>query len=100
MRCRSGPADGVSRAQDGLRVSHPEACCQAPPGLFCIPRDCTSVVIEVAPPVSAPLIVVSSLEKTYATRGRTHVHALAGISVEIGAGEFITILSRQLEEQV
>jgi hypothetical protein len=34
--------------------------------------------------VSAPLIVVSSLEKTYATRGRAQVHALAGISVEIG----------------
>jgi len=44
--------------------------------------------------VSTPLIVVSSLEKTYATRGRTHVHALAGISVEIGAGEFITIVGQ------
>jgi NitT/TauT family transport system ATP-binding protein len=40
------------------------------------------------------LIVVSSLEKTYATRGRTQVHALAGISVEIGAGEFITIVGQ------
>ena len=44
--------------------------------------------------MSAPLIVVSSLEKTYATRGRTQVHALAGISVEIGAGEFITIVGQ------
>ena len=44
--------------------------------------------------MSAPLIVVSSLEKTYAARGRTHVHALAGISVEIGAGEFITIVGQ------
>jgi len=44
--------------------------------------------------MSTPLIVVSSLEKTYATRGRTHVHALAGISVEIGAGEFITIVGQ------
>jgi len=40
------------------------------------------------------LIVVSSLEKTYATRGRTQVHALAGISLEIGAGEFITIVGQ------
>jgi hypothetical protein len=32
------------------------------------------------------LIVVSGLEKSYATRGRTQVHALAGISVDIGAG--------------
>lgn len=44
--------------------------------------------------MSTPLIVVSSLEKTYATRGRSHVHALAGISVEIGAGEFITIVGQ------
>ena len=44
--------------------------------------------------VSTPLIVVSSLEKTYATRGRTQVHALAGISVEIAAGEFITIVGQ------
>jgi NitT/TauT family transport system ATP-binding protein len=40
------------------------------------------------------LIVVSSLEKTYATRGRTQVQALAGISVEIGAGEFVTIVGQ------
>ena len=40
------------------------------------------------------MIVVSSLKKTYATRGRTQVHALAGISVEIGAGEFITIVGQ------
>jgi len=44
--------------------------------------------------VSTPLIVVSSLEKTYATRGRSQVHALAGISVEIAAGEFITIVGQ------
>ena len=89
-----GPADGASGARDGLGVSHPEACCQAQPGLSCNPRDCTSVVIEVAPAVSTPLIVVSSLEKTYATRGRSQVHALAGISVEIAAGEFITIVGQ------
>ncbi len=40
------------------------------------------------------MIVVSSLEKTYATRGRTQVQALAGISFEIGAGEFITIVGQ------
>src|SRR5215468_9939995 len=94
MRRWSGPADGASGARDGLRVSHSEACCQARPGLSCHPRECTSVVIEVAPVVSTPLIVVSSLEKTYATRGRTQVHALAGISVEIAAGEFITIVGQ------
>ena len=38
--------------------------------------------------------MVSSLEKTYATRGRTQVQALAGISVEIEAGEFITIVGQ------
>jgi NitT/TauT family transport system ATP-binding protein len=50
--------------------------------------------VHPSPAVSAPLIVVSSLEKTYATRGRTQVQALAGISVEIGAGEFITIVGQ------
>ncbi len=44
--------------------------------------------------MSAPLIVVSSLEKTYATRGRAQVQALAGISLEIRAGEFITIVGQ------
>ena len=44
--------------------------------------------------VSAPLIAVSGLEKTYATRGRAQVHALAGISLEIGAGEFVTIVGQ------
>src|SRR3989441_4911549 len=44
--------------------------------------------------VTAPLIVVSNLEKTYATRGRAQVHARAGISVEVGAGEFITIVGQ------
>ena len=44
--------------------------------------------------MNVPLIVVSNLEKTYATRGRAQVHALAGISVEIGAGEFITIVGQ------
>ena len=38
--------------------------------------------------------MVSSLEKTYATRGRAQVQALAGISLEIGAGEFITIVGQ------
>jgi NitT/TauT family transport system ATP-binding protein len=44
--------------------------------------------------VTAPLIVVSDLEKTYATRGRALVRALAGISVEIEAGEFVTIVGQ------
>jgi NitT/TauT family transport system ATP-binding protein len=44
--------------------------------------------------VSSPLIVVSGLEKSYATRGRTVVHALAGISVSISAGEFVTIVGQ------
>ena len=38
--------------------------------------------------------MVSRHEKTYATRGRTQVQALAGISVEVEAGEFITIVGQ------
>ena len=41
-----------------------------------------------------PLITVSQLEKTYATRGRSTVHALAGISLDIAAGEFVTIVGQ------
>jgi NitT/TauT family transport system ATP-binding protein len=52
------------------------------------------VTLHGLPPVSAPLIVVSSLEKTYVTRGRAQVYALAGISVEIAPGEFITIVGQ------
>jgi NitT/TauT family transport system ATP-binding protein len=44
--------------------------------------------------VSAPLISVVDLEKTYATRGRTFVRALAGISFDIDSGEFITIVGQ------
>jgi NitT/TauT family transport system ATP-binding protein len=44
--------------------------------------------------VSAPLISVSDLEKTYVTRGRALVPALAGISLEIHAGEFVTIVGQ------
>jgi NitT/TauT family transport system ATP-binding protein len=44
--------------------------------------------------VSAPLIVVSDLEKTYTTKGRALVRALAGISVDIEAGEFVTIVGQ------
>jgi NitT/TauT family transport system ATP-binding protein len=42
----------------------------------------------------APLIVVADLEKTYATKARTPVRALGGISVEILAGEFVTIVGQ------
>jgi NitT/TauT family transport system ATP-binding protein len=44
--------------------------------------------------VAAPLIVVSDLEKTYTTKGRTLVKALGGISVEVGNGEFVTIVGQ------
>ena len=40
------------------------------------------------------LITVSHLEKTYATRGRGTVQALASISVDIAAGEFVTIVGQ------
>src|SRR6266702_8295014 len=101
LRCRSWrheaglPPLGSAVDRGALRVCHPEACCQARAGLSSSPRDPSSAVLSHPPiVVSAPLIVVSSLEKTYATRGRTQVHALAGISVEIGAGEFITIVGQ------
>src|SRR6185503_4490053 len=35
-----------------------------------------------------------NLEKTYATRSRGTVQALAGISVDIGSGEFVTIVGQ------
>ncbi len=44
--------------------------------------------------MSAPLISVSDLEKTYVTRGRALVPALAGISLDIHAGEFVTIVGQ------
>ena len=44
--------------------------------------------------MAAPLIVVSDLEKTYTTKGRTLVKALGGISVEVGHGEFVTIVGQ------
>ena len=44
--------------------------------------------------MGAPLIEVTNLEKTYATRGRAMVQALAGISLEIAAGEFVTIVGQ------
>ncbi|HYB43097.1 MAG TPA: ABC transporter ATP-binding protein, partial [Candidatus Methylomirabilis sp.] len=37
---------------------------------------------------------VSDLEKAYLTRGRTRVPALAGISLDIDAGEFVTIVGQ------
>ena len=44
--------------------------------------------------MSAPLISVTDLGKTYITRARTLVPALAGISLEIDAGEFVTIVGQ------
>ena len=42
----------------------------------------------------SPLIVVSDLEKTYTTKGRALVKALAGISLAIEPGEFVTIVGQ------
>ena len=44
--------------------------------------------------MSVPLISVSDLEKTYLTRGRARVHALAGISLDIHPGELVTIVGQ------
>jgi NitT/TauT family transport system ATP-binding protein len=44
--------------------------------------------------LSPPLIAVAGLEKTYATRARTEVRALAGISLDIAVGEFVTIVGQ------
>jgi NitT/TauT family transport system ATP-binding protein len=43
---------------------------------------------------NGPLIGVSDLAKTYTTRGRALVPALAGISLEIHAGELVTIVGQ------
>ena len=44
--------------------------------------------------MNAPLIGVSDLDKTYVTRGRARVPALAGISLDIDAGEFVTVVGQ------
>jgi NitT/TauT family transport system ATP-binding protein len=44
--------------------------------------------------VAAPLITVSDLEKTYTTKGRALVRALAGVSLAIETGEFVTIVGQ------
>ena len=44
--------------------------------------------------MTGPLIVVSSLEKTYRTKGRALVRALAGISLDIAEREFVTIVGQ------
>jgi NitT/TauT family transport system ATP-binding protein len=44
--------------------------------------------------MSAPLITIANLEKTYTTRGRALVKALAGIDLEIHPGEFVTIVGQ------
>jgi NitT/TauT family transport system ATP-binding protein len=45
-------------------------------------------------PTVDPLIAISNLEKTYTTRGRSRVRALAGISLQVAAGEFVTIVGQ------
>ena len=44
--------------------------------------------------MSAPLIAIADLEKTYATRARPRVQALAAITLDIAAGEFVTIVGQ------
>jgi len=44
--------------------------------------------------VSVALISVSDLEKTYVTRGRALIPALAGICLDIHTGEFVTIVGQ------
>ena len=44
--------------------------------------------------MSVPLISVCDLEKTYVTRGRARIRALAGISLDIHTGEFVTIVGQ------
>ncbi len=44
--------------------------------------------------MSVALISVSDLEKTYVTRGRALIPALAGICLDIHAGEFVTIVGQ------
>jgi NitT/TauT family transport system ATP-binding protein len=44
--------------------------------------------------VVAPLIAVSNLEKTYRTKGRTLVRALAGVTLDVADGEFVTIVGQ------
>ncbi len=44
--------------------------------------------------MAVPLITVSDLEKTYTTKGRALVRALAGVSLAIEAGEFVTIVGQ------
>src|SRR5712692_3527130 len=41
-----------------------------------------------------PLITVTDLEKTYATRARRSVEALAGITLDVAAGELVTIVGQ------
>src|SRR5262249_57600357 len=44
------------------------------------------------PAMSAPLIAVSRLEKTYVTRAGSRIRALADVSLDVADGEFITIV--------
>ena len=42
--------------------------------------------------MSAPVIAVSRLEKTYLTRAGSRIRALADVTLDIGDGEFVTIV--------
>jgi len=42
--------------------------------------------------MTAPLIAVSRLEKTYLTRAGSRIRALADVTLDVAAGEFITIV--------
>ena len=44
--------------------------------------------------MAAPLISVSNLDKTYRTKGRALVQALGGLSLDVGHGEFVTIVGQ------
>src|SRR5258707_15772115 len=42
--------------------------------------------------MTAPLIAVSRLEKTYLTRAGSRIRALADVTLDVAAGEFVTIV--------
>ncbi len=48
--------------------------------------------IHIAPTLTPPVIVVRNLTKTYALGKKTRVQALRGVSLEVHAGEFVTIM--------
>jgi NitT/TauT family transport system ATP-binding protein len=44
--------------------------------------------------VGDPLITVTNLDKSYTTRGGSVIRALTNLSLEVGAGEFVTIVGQ------